>query len=67
VRATLAALTRAGARPVAIGALLALGTTPAAVAAAEGLPLAALATRDNRIWEPERCPRCARGEPLQPT
>jgi orotate phosphoribosyltransferase len=65
VRATLAALTRAGARPVAVGALLTLGTTPATVAAAEGLPLEFLANRDNQIWEPARCPRCARGEPLQ--
>jgi orotate phosphoribosyltransferase len=65
VRATLAALTRAGAQPVALGALLALGATPAAVAAAEGLPLEALATRENQIWEPAHCPRCARREPLQ--
>jgi orotate phosphoribosyltransferase len=65
VRATLAALTRAGARPVALGALLTLGTTPAAVAASLGLPLETVATRENEIWEPERCPRCANGEPLQ--
>jgi orotate phosphoribosyltransferase len=65
VRATLAALAAAGAQPVALGALLALGRTPAAVAAAAGLPLAALATRDNEIWEPGHCPRCARYEPLQ--
>jgi orotate phosphoribosyltransferase len=65
VRATLAALTPAGARPVALGALLALGTTPAAVAASAGLPLEAVATRENEIWEPGRCPRCANGDPLQ--
>jgi orotate phosphoribosyltransferase len=65
VRATLAALTSAGAQPVALGALLALGTTPAAVAAAVDLSLEALATRENQIWEPEHCPRCARREPLQ--
>jgi orotate phosphoribosyltransferase len=65
VRATLVALTHAGAQPVALGALLTLGATPTAVAAAEGLPLEALATRENRIWEPEHCPLCARQEPLQ--
>jgi orotate phosphoribosyltransferase len=65
VRATLAALTSAGAQPVALGALLALGATPAAVAAAVGLPLEAVATRENQIWEPEHCPLCARREPLQ--
>ena len=61
----IAALTHAGARPVALGALLALGATPAAVAASAGLPLESVATRENEIWEPERCPRCARGEPQQ--
>ena len=65
VRATLAALAQAGARPVAIGALLALGRTPGRVAASAGLPLEAVATRDNEIWEPDRCPRCAAGVPLQ--
>jgi orotate phosphoribosyltransferase len=65
VRATLAALTQAGARPVALGALLTLGSTPATVAAAAGLPLETVATRENEIWEPQRCPRCANGEPLQ--
>ncbi len=65
VRASLAALERAGARPVVLGALLALGATPAAVAASAGLPLEAVATRENQIWEPRRCPRCANGQPLQ--
>ena len=65
VRATLAALVHAAAQPVAFGALLTLGTTPATVAAAAGLPLETLATRENQIWEPEQCPQCASGEPLQ--
>jgi orotate phosphoribosyltransferase len=65
VRATLAALAQADARPVALGALLALGSTPAAVAASAGLPLGSVATRENKIWEPDRCPRCANGEALQ--
>ena len=65
VRATLNALAQADARPVALGALLALGSTPAAVAASAGLPLEPVATRENEIWEPDRCPRCANGEPLQ--
>jgi orotate phosphoribosyltransferase len=65
VQATLAELAQADAHPVAIGALLALGTTPAAVAASAGLPLESVATRENEIWEPDRCPRCANGEPLQ--
>jgi orotate phosphoribosyltransferase len=64
-RATLAALAEAGARPIALGALLVLGSTPAAVAADAGLPLVALANRDSKLWEPSRCPRCAKGEPLE--
>jgi orotate phosphoribosyltransferase len=65
VRATIAAITDAGAWPVAIGALLTLGATPAAVASRAGLPLEALATLGNEIWEPRHCPRCARHEALQ--
>jgi orotate phosphoribosyltransferase len=65
VRATLAALAEAGARPVAVGALLALGSAPAVVATGARLPLVALATRDNALWEPGACPRCADGEPLE--
>jgi orotate phosphoribosyltransferase len=64
VRATLADLTAAGAEVVALGALLALGSTPATIAAGAGLPLEVLVTRPNEIWEPDRCPRCADGEPL---
>ncbi|MEN3269932.1 phosphoribosyltransferase family protein [Pseudonocardia sp.] len=65
VRATLTALTEAGAQQVALGALLTLGSTPAAVAAGAGLPLEALTTRANELWEPSVCPRCAAGEPLE--
>jgi orotate phosphoribosyltransferase len=64
VRATLADLTAAGAEVVALGALLALGSTPAAIAAGAGLPFEVLVARSNEIWEPDRCPRCAEGEPL---
>jgi orotate phosphoribosyltransferase len=49
---------------VALGALLALGSTPATIAAGAGLPLEVLVARPNEIWEPDRCPRCADGEPL---
>jgi orotate phosphoribosyltransferase len=65
VKATLASLDAAGGRPVALGALLTLGSTPAAVAAEAGLPLEALASRPNELWEPSTCPRCAAGEPLE--
>lgn len=67
VRATLSALTGAGAQPVALGALLTLGATPAAVAVGAGLPLETIASRANELWEPSTCPRCAEGEPLEPS
>ncbi len=65
VRASLAAVRAAGGHPVALGALLALGAAPATLAADEGLPLRAVATRANTLWEPGNCPMCAAGEPLQ--
>jgi hypothetical protein len=49
---------------VTLGALLTLGSTPAAVAAEAGLPLETLADLTNELWEPSACPRCAAGEPL---
>jgi orotate phosphoribosyltransferase len=63
-RATMSALREAGAEVVVLGAMLALGGTPARVAADAGLPLEAVVTLDNAIWEPADCPRCARGETL---
>ena len=65
VRATLAALSAAGAEPVALGALLALGATPAGVARDAGLPLEAVACLDNQLWEPSACPLCAAGVPIE--
>jgi orotate phosphoribosyltransferase len=65
VRGTLADLRSGGARPVAIGALLVLGDSASALAAAEGLPLASLASRPNNLWLPEHCPLCAAGRPVE--
>ena len=66
VRATTAAVDAAGARVVALAALLVLGTTGRAGAIEQALPLDVLAERPNRIWERAACPRCARGEALEP-
>jgi orotate phosphoribosyltransferase len=63
-RATLAELRACGARTVAIGALVTLGTAADAFAESEGLALERLATLPNTLWEPSRCPMCAAGEPL---
>jgi orotate phosphoribosyltransferase len=62
--ATVTALGAAGAEVVVLAAMLALGPTPARVAAELALPLEVVTTQDNAIWPPADCPRCARGEPL---
>jgi orotate phosphoribosyltransferase len=66
-RATVRALREAGAEVVALAAMLALGSLPARAAAGTGVPLEAVAARDNTLWEPADCPRCASGEPLLTT
>jgi orotate phosphoribosyltransferase len=63
-RATLAGLRACGAEVVALGALLILGDRVEQLAAAEGLPLAHVATLPTHLWEPAACPLCAAGEPL---
>jgi orotate phosphoribosyltransferase len=63
-RATLADLHACGARPVAVGALLVLGSAATALTAAEGLALDSVATLPNALWEPADCPKCAAGIPL---
>jgi orotate phosphoribosyltransferase len=63
-RATLAELRACGARTVAIGALMTLGTAADALAESESLALERLATLPNTLWEPSACPMCAAGEPL---
>jgi orotate phosphoribosyltransferase len=65
VRATLADLLDCGARPVAIGALLVLGSPAPALAADHGLPLERIASLPGALWEPTRCPLCAARTPLE--
>jgi orotate phosphoribosyltransferase len=63
-RATYAELVDAGARPVAVAALLTLGTALPAFARERGLELESLAALPNALWEPDDCPLCAAGVPL---
>jgi orotate phosphoribosyltransferase len=63
-RATYAALTTLGARPVAVGALLILGETALPAFAANGLAVECVARLPNDLWEPAACPLCAAGVPL---
>ena len=63
-RATFAALTALGARPVAVGALLILGETALPFFAANNLAVESVARLANELWEPAACPLCAAGVPL---
>ena len=64
-RATFAALTALGARPVAVGALLILGETALPFFAANNLAVESVARRANELWAPAACPLCASGVPLE--
>jgi orotate phosphoribosyltransferase len=63
-RATLAGLRECGAELAAIGALLVLNDTAAALATAEGVPLEALECLESGLWTPDECPLCAVSVPL---
>jgi orotate phosphoribosyltransferase len=58
--ATLTALRAAGAVPVAVAALLVLGT-----AFRPDLPLLALVRHPHDLWSPLDCPQCQAGVPLR--
>jgi orotate phosphoribosyltransferase len=63
-KATFAALTALGARPVAVGALLILGETALPFLAANRVAVESVARLANELWEPAACPLCAAGVPL---
>lgn len=66
VRGTYADLRRCGARVVAIGALLVLGTEIVTFASDEDVALETLATEEPySLWTPEECPLCAQEIPLE--
>ena len=65
VRGTYDDLLACGARPVALGTLVALGAWSTSFANEHGLALEALEQLGNNLWTPEECPLCAAGEPLQ--
>ncbi|MEO6458102.1 MAG: phosphoribosyltransferase family protein [Chloroflexia bacterium] len=61
VRGTLAALRSHGAKPVALGALLVLGTQAEQYCREQGLALEYIAQLSYDVWLPEECPLCASG------
>lgn len=54
----------AGAIPVAVAALLALGDAPAIIAATMSVPFYTAGSIASRAWRAEECPLCASGDPL---
>lgn len=62
---TLAELSRHGAVPAGIACLLTLGEAAGRIAAAQDVPLLALAALQRGMWPPRDCPLCAAGVPLQ--
>lgn len=65
VRGAFANLQAVGARVVAIGSLLVLGTPIVTFAREHGLPLEALAHLPHNLWSPADCPLCRAGAPLE--
>lgn len=64
IRGTYADLIECGARPVAIATLAVLGGKATEFASERHLALETLVTLPNEIWEPEHCPLCRDGVPL---
>ncbi|HEX9988328.1 MAG TPA: phosphoribosyltransferase family protein [Chloroflexia bacterium] len=65
VRGTLAALEANGAKPVAMAALLVLGTQAERFCQEHGLALEYIAQLPYEIWLPTECPLCASGVVLE--
>src|SRR5712692_10573518 len=61
VRGTYEDLVACGARPVALGTLVAFGEWSTRFANEHGLALEALERLGNNLWPPQQCPLCAAG------
>ena len=61
VGATMAELEACGAKVVAVGALLTLGSRAATLCADWKVPLESLANIPSNLWLPEECPQCSAG------
>jgi orotate phosphoribosyltransferase len=65
VRGTFRDLEACDAKPVAIGALLILGSAATSFASEKHMTLETIASLPNRVWAPQECPLCAVGVPLE--
>ncbi len=64
-RATFTALVEAGAKPVAIGALMVLGNAVDSFVSDHDLDLVSLTRLSHDLWEPAGCPLCRSQRPLE--
>jgi orotate phosphoribosyltransferase len=64
INATLADLLRHGARLAGLASLLTLGPAAERIAREHQAPQYALAALQRNMWEPEACPLCRQGAPL---
>jgi orotate phosphoribosyltransferase len=64
VRASCQELRDAGAAPVAVAALLAIGRASTVVTGTLGLPFHAATTMPSQVWPAGDCPLCQSGTPL---
>jgi orotate phosphoribosyltransferase len=64
VRAASATVRAAGGETILIAALVRLGETALGHPDLAGVRMHTLTTWPNTLWEPARCPQCARGHPL---
>lgn len=65
VRGTLAEVRACGARVVAVGALLVLGSAAPNFFAGQNLPVEHIATLESNLWTPAECPLCVEHTPLE--
>jgi orotate phosphoribosyltransferase len=65
VRATVGELASLGATTAVVGALLTLGSRAGSHLQQVGIPVVTLGSREIAMWEPQVCPRCQAGIPLQ--
>lgn len=65
VRGTLAEVRACGARVVAVGALLVLGSAAPDFFAEQNLPIERIAALESNLWTPAECPLCAADIPLE--
>lgn len=65
VQASCQSISDAGALPVAVAALLALGPAVTVVTSALGLPFHALTALPSQVWPGDNCPLCNKQIPLE--